>query len=380
MKLWSDKVLINGCMRPAAIEVTGEYIAKISLRDHCLDDEIDLSGLRVLPGYIDSHIHGCNGVDTMDATYDALNTMSNYLIKHGITSFCPTTVTAPMPKIHNALRCVKDAMEKGLDGARILGSYVEGPYITVEHKGAHSEKFIREINLSEAQELLDSAGGTMRTITIAPEKENTLEAISLFRKAGVRVSLGHSSAESEQVEEALAAGANTVVHLYNGMAPLHHRNPGLLGTALIRDCYTEIICDGFHVKTLSVQIAARCKNRRSVILITDCMRAGGMPDGEYTLGDLDVRVVSGAAYLKVGSSLAGSTLSLDRAVKNYQELGHVSFEDAVLAATENPAAALGLDDRIGTLGIGKRADIIAVDNDCVVRFVTMDNEVKVDAL
>lgn len=380
MKLWSDRVFINGALIPAAIETDGSYITKVTPRAYCLDDERNLSGFRVLPGYVDTHIHGCDGVDTMDATYEAMNTMSSYLVKHGVTSFCPTTVTAPMEKIHKALKCVKNAMEKGVDGARILGSYVEGPYITVEHKGAHPEQCIREIDLDEVQGLLDSADGTMRTIIIAPEKKNTLEAIAVLRKAGVRVSLGHSSADAEQVEAAMAAGANTVVHIYNGMASLHHRKPGLLGTALIRDCYTELICDGIHVKTLPVQVAARCKANDRMVLITDCMRAGGMPDGEYSLGELDVRVEGGAAYLKVGGSLAGSTLSLDRAVANYQKLGHVSFEDAVLAATANPAAALGISDQVGSLTPGKRADIIVVDDDCTVRFVTMDDEVKVDAI
>ncbi|MEG2382356.1 MAG: N-acetylglucosamine-6-phosphate deacetylase [Oscillospiraceae bacterium] len=380
MKLWSNQVFLNGSLIPAAIETEGSLITKITPRDHSVEGERNLEGFRVLPGLIDSHIHGCAGADTMDATFEALNTMSCYLVKHGVTSFCPTTVTAPMDKLYKALHCVKDAMDKGVEGAKILGSYVEGPYITVEHKGAHPEELIRELKRSELEEMLAAASGTIRTLTLAPEKEGAVQAIAFLCKNGIRVSLGHSSANSLQVDAALAAGANTVVHLYNGMAPLHHREPGLLGTALIRDCYTEIICDGFHVKSLPLQIAARCKAADRMILITDCMRAGGMPDGEYTLGELEVRVAGGAAYLKDGGSLAGSTLSLDRALINFQALGQASFAEAVLGATANPATALGVYDSLGSLTPGKRADIIALDNASAVRFVTVDGKLLVDEL
>lgn len=380
MKLWSNQVLLNGALHPAAIETEGTTIRSVTLRDSCAADERDLSGFRLIPGLIDTHIHGCAGVDTMDATFDCLNEMSRYLLTRGVTSFCPTTVTAPMDKTLRALACVRDARVRGVCGARILGSYAEGPYITTEHKGAHPEEYIRAIDLDEIRAMLEASSGTLRTMILAPEKPQAAEAIRLLRANGVRVSLGHTSATEAEVENALAAGANTVVHLYNGMAPLHHRSPGMVGTALVRSCYTEIICDGFHVKSLPMQIAARCKSPDEMILITDCMRAGGMPDGEYVLGELDVRVEGGAAYLKEGGSLAGSTLSLDRAVRNYQLLGGVSFERAVQAATLNPARALGLDAELGSLTPGKRADIVAMNGDGEVKLVAVDGRVEIDEL
>ena len=378
MKVWSDRVLLNGALQPAALETDGETIRRVTLRERPEHDERNLSGLRLVPGLIDSHIHGCAGADTMDCSYDALEEMSRYLVRHGVTSFCPTTVTAPLDKTEAALRCVSGAMGRGVSGARILGSYAEGPYITREHKGAHPEEYIREIDLAEIERLIQASEGTLRTMILAPEKPGAGEAIALLQAHGVRVSLGHSSAAQAEVEAALAGGADTVVHLYNGMAPLHHRNAGLLGTGLVRSCYTELICDGFHVKSLPIQIAARCKAEDRIILITDCMRAGGMADGDYMLGELAVRVRDGAAYLRDGDSLAGSTLSLDRAVQNFQTLGAVSFERAVRSATENPAAALGLSDRIGSLLPGRLADIVGLDEAGCVRFAAVGGRVCAD--
>ena len=378
MKLWSERVFYNGGLMPACVETEDERITRVVPTERPPKGARSFSTMRLIPGLIDSHIHGCAGADTMDASYDALNTMSEYLVRHGVTSFLPTTVTDTLEKTHAALRCVAETAHRGASGARILGSYAEGPYITEEHKGAHPAELIREISLEEIEGMLQAAQGTLKSMILAPEKPGVEEAVQLLRRHGVRVSLGHSSATSEQTDAALAAGANTVVHLYNGMAPLHHRVPGLLGTALIRDCYTEIICDGFHVKSIPMQIAARCKDPGRVILITDCMCAGGMADGSYMLGELAVRVEHGAAYLMDNDSLAGSTLSLERAVHNYQSLGKATFEQALLAATANPARALGVQDQVGSLTPGKLADVVALNEAGEVCFVMVGGEVRVD--
>ncbi len=336
---------------------------------------INLDRCTIIPGLIDMHIHGANGFDTMDANHQSIKGISRYLAENGVTSFLATTVTADLGKITRAIENIADFMKVKYVGAELLGSYLEGPYITEEYKGAHPEKYIREINLVEIEELIRKSKNTIKVVVIAPEKEKSIEAIKFLSKKGIRVSLGHTNATYNQAMEAIVNGSNIAVHIFNGMRGLHHREPGLIGAVLNNDSvYAELICDCVHVDIPVIQIVLRCKKPEDVILITDCMMAGGLSDDNYVLGEMKVIVKNGIARLETGS-LAGSTLRLMDAIQNMVERVGVTFENAVKMATINPARALGIDRDKGSLDIGKRADVVGIDERFNVVFTMINGEV-----
>lgn len=323
---------------------------------------IDLSNYRILPGLIDIHNHGAVGCDVMDSTYEALNEISKYKLRNGVTAFLAGTVTSPLDKMKESIVNIKKSMTMGLEGARLIGTYIEGPYITKKYKGAHPEACIRELDLKEINELIDLSNNTIKIITIAPEKKDSEKVIKELVKKNIIVSLGHSDATYDQTLKAIDHGGNLAVHTYNGMRGLHHREPGMLGAILNSDKIdSELICDGVHVSFPAIQILLRCKDENQIILITDSMMACGLKDGNYKIGELDVKVENSIARIDNGA-LAGSTLRLIDAVKNMTEKVGIPFESALKMATINPAKKLGLDKEIGSLDIGKKADIIAIDN------------------
>lgn len=375
----SDLVYLQHSLQRAEIKVEGEKIISVKSwherRDNTDVEEIDLTGCRVLPGLIDTHMHGGDGFDTMDCKEESINGMSKYLAGVGVTTFYPTTVTSSLERTIKAVQVVADCKDKGVEGAKIGGIYLEGPYISKKYKGAHPEEFIVEINLDDLSQVIKAARGNVKTVAIAPEKAGAVEAVSFLKKQGITATLGHSDATYEQTEAAIAAGARAGIHTYNAMRPLHHREPGILGATLTTDGFAaEIICDGIHVNPRSLEIVTRCKHTDDVLLITDCMCAGGMPDGKYMLGELPVVVVDGVARTEDGA-LAGSTLKLINGIKNAVELVGVPFEDAVRYATENPARQMGILGETGTIDMGKNADIIAVDDEYNVVFVMINGKV-----
>lgn len=321
------------------------------------DGEAAPNSLTVMPALIDTHIHGAAGADVMDGTHEALNTISRHLARHGVGAFLATTVTAAHQDIERALVQVKESYHQGLDGAELLGSYLEGPFFTAKHKGAHPESLLHAPERDTLEKWIAIAGGTLKCVALAPEYPDAFSLIPWLRRVGVRVMLGHSNADYLLTRKALLSGANGVVHCYNGMNGLHHREPGMVGAAFTTDgCDVELIVDGHHVHPAAVDVAYRCCGER-ILLISDAMRATGMPDGDYMLGEMLTHMKDGIVRTDSGG-LAGSTLTLDKAVSHFSSACGLSFEQAWLNGSLAPAKALNIADKIGTIAPGKRANLV----------------------
>lgn len=321
------------------------------------DGEKALNNLIVMPALIDTHIHGCAGADVMDGTHEALNTISRHLAQHGVGAFLATTVTAEHQNIELALTQVRNSYHQGLDGAALLGSYLEGPFFTPKHKGAHPESLLHAPDRHTLEKWIDIAGGTLKCVALAPEYPDAFSLISWLREQGIRVMLGHSNADYALTRKALLSGANGVVHCYNGMNGLHHREPGMVGAAFTTTgCDVELIVDGHHVHPAAVDIAQRCCGER-ILLISDAMRATGMPDGDYMLGELLVHMNDGIVRTDSGG-LAGSTLTLDNAVSHFSRACGLSFEQAWQYGSLFPARALNISDKVGSIAPGKWANLV----------------------
>lgn len=312
------------------------------------------------PAYIDIHVHGGAGVDVMDDAPDVLDTLAKHKAREGVGAFLPTTVTAPLEVIHGALRRIARRTLSGGPGAQVLGSYLEGPYFTPLNKGAHPPGLFRELDIAELNALSDVSQNTLRVVALAPEKPGAQQAIRHLKQRGIRVMLGHSGATYAQTLAAFDAGADGLVHCYNGMTGLHHREPGMVGAGLTDTrAWLELIADGHHVHPGAMRLCCCCAKER-IVLITDAMQAAGMPDGRYTLCGEEVSMQNGVVRTATGG-LAGSTLSLDAAVRNMVEHADITAEDAIHMASLHPARLLGIANQIGSLAPGKRANLIALD-------------------
>ncbi|ELQ2337548.1 N-acetylglucosamine-6-phosphate deacetylase [Vibrio vulnificus] len=339
----------------------------------------DLGAVSLMPGLIDSHVHGSQGCDVMDATHASLNTMSRYFASLGVTGFVATTVTAPVAKIRAALAQVAKSKQQGVEGAEILGAYLEGPYFTEKNKGAHPTQWFRELAVEELDNWISYSDNQLLKVALAPEKEGALAAIRYLANQGISVMLGHTDASYQQVKLALDAGAKGIVHCYNGMRGLHHRDPGVVGAGLLHpECYVEMIADGHHVHPAAIEVAHRCCGSR-MTLITDAMCATGMPDGQYTLGEYQVEMKQGVVTTQDGG-LVGSTLTLIEGVKNIQRWLNLPFEQAWLMASHTPAKSLGIQHQLGTLEVGKRASMVALGSDFSIDKTWVNGRLVFDAV
>lgn len=327
----------------------------------------------VAPGLVDTHIHGYHGKDVMKAEEGALNVISKGLLECGVTSFLPTTLTDSKEKTDAALKRVA-AEYKDVEGAKVRGVFLEGPFFTEKYKGAQNPVHMSDPKIDYLKEWLEISDGLVNKIAIAPERDGAEDFIKKANAMGVRVALGHSDASFEQAVAAVEAGANIFVHTYNGMSGLHHRKPGMLGAAMSTDAISELICDGHHVNPNSANILMNIKGRDKIALITDCMSAGGMEDGDYMLGDFPVTVKEGTARLKDGGSLAGSILKLKDGVKNVVDWEIADIFEAIQMASLIPAKSVGIDDVCGKLREGYQADFIVLDYDLNLKATYLGGE------
>lgn len=337
---------------------------------------IDAEGGYIAPGLIDLHIHGYLGVDTCDGDADGLRKMSKGLLKNGVTGYLPTTMTVDMKVIKKALEVVRNLKEESetWEGSVILGAHAEGPFISVDKKGAQNPEYILKPDSSFVKEYSD----IIKIITVAPEEDEDFKEIrEICDKTDVVVSMGHTSADYETAIDSTANGVKHVTHLFNGMTGLVHRAPGVVTAALNADVSCELIVDTFHVLPVFYDMLWKLKGRK-LCFITDCLPAGGFPYGEYTLGGKKIIYRDVVCRLEDGT-VAGSVLPLNKGVWNAYTNSNIPLWECVNCASLNPATVLGLDNKKGSLEIGKDADIIICDSEFKVGKTIIKGETKYEA-
>ncbi len=332
---------------------------------------IDAHGKYVSPGFIDIHIHGSGGKDIMDGELSDLEMISETIAKSGVTCFLPTTMTMSKEKICKALDTVRLAMNKNLSGSKILGVHMEGPFISEKFKGAQNEKYLTKPDFQLIEKYLD----IIKIITLAPEEDFKFEFMKhIKKKTNIILSMGHTNADYETAMEAIHAGISNATHIFNAMPPFHHRFPGAVGAVLNSNIFFELIADTIHIHPAVFQILLNAKGKDKMILITDSMRAGSMDDGNWELGGQKVIVENNSARLMDGT-LAGSVLTLNMAVSNMLKYTELEIFEAVALASLNPAKLIHIDDKKGSIEIGKDADLVIFDDDFKVDLTILEGKI-----
>ena len=347
---------------------TGEYQGELTT--------IDLKGQHVLPGFIDIHMHGGYGEDAMDASFEGLKHLSESLLLEGTTSFLATTMTQSDENIIKALKNIVDyqGQQDNLNAASIVGIHLEGPFISEHKVGAQNPAYVQRPSVAKIQQFQEIANDQIKVMTFAPEVEGARETLAALHDQ-INFSIGHTVATFDEVNEAVAHGAKHVTHLYNAGTAFEHRNPGLSGAAWVNEkLSTESIVDGIHSHPASIKIAYKQKGNKRFFLITDAMRAKGMPDGEYDLGGQNVTVKGSEARLTSGA-LAGSILKMNEGLKNLIKFTGASLDDLWRVTSLNQAIALNIEDNKGSIAVGKDADIVVVDDDMHVLTTIKSGEV-----
>ncbi|MDQ7024352.1 MAG: N-acetylglucosamine-6-phosphate deacetylase [Anaerolineae bacterium] len=335
------------------------------------------NGLTLLSGFIDIHVHGAVGADTMDANPESLRKMARFYAQQGVTGFTPTTLTASHEETLAALETIKSIMKEAVDGAAILGCHLEGPYLNLEKSGAQNKQYIRRAEKREATAYLDI--GVIRLISLAPEFEENHWLIQACVERGITVSVAHTNASYSQMKAAIALGITHATHTYNAMTGLHHREPGVLGAVMESFAVRcELVADNVHVHPTAMNILWQAKGKDRLILITDSMMAAGMADGHYKLGDYAVTVAEGKVILANGT-LAGSILTMNQAVLNFMRATGEPLDNIWQVMSLNAARAINIAHRKGSLEIGKDADLVLVDEELHVQLTVVDGNIVYDA-
>jgi N-acetylglucosamine-6-phosphate deacetylase len=353
-------------LQHAAVVVEDGIISAVGAREDIVISPnarvFDFGDAVLAPGLIDIHIHGGAGHDVMEGSEESLAPIERLMARHGVTSYFPTTVTAPVDATLNSLDALGKAVKRSAGGAgdgtraQPLGIHLEGPFLSHAKRGVHPPALLQPATRELFDRMWQAAGGRVSVMTIAPEIEGAIDLIAEASRRGVCVSLGHSNAELSQARAAINVGARHATHTFNAMRPLDHREPGLLGEVLTNlELTADIIVDGIHVDPAVVNLFVRAKGADGAVLITDAISATGMPDGTYMLGGLKVEVRGG--HCESDGRLAGSVLTLDRAVRNTMKFANSDLQTAIRMATINPARALGIENRKGALTAGADADI-----------------------
>ena len=371
----NGKVILEDSIKELNVFFENGKITEVSNRVPTDETVIDAKGLYVAPGMIDVHTHGRNGSDTMYATFKDLNNISVSELKTGVTSFLPTTMTMPAEDIKKAIAAGYDNKDK-VEGAKILGMHLEGPFFSVKYKGAQPEECMIAPTVENYLSFAGEHPDFVKKISLAPEIESAVDLIKYLREQNVVVSMGHTDATYEEAVKAIEAGATSGTHTYNAMTPLKHREPGVVGAVMLHDeVYAELILDGIHVSFPAAKILSRMKGADKLILITDSLEAAMLPDGTYELGNQKVYVKDGQARLKSGN-LAGSTANLNQCVRNAYKHLDLPLYEAIGYATKNPADHLGLKD-YGRIKEGCVADMILIDDEIDIKRVILNGETKI---
>lgn len=365
MIIQSKKVWIADQFFPAQIEVNDGIITNVY--DYGTKSvDVDYESKRIVPGFIDIHCHGAYTFDTNDAEEEGLRKWAKGIVDEGVTSFLATTITQSEEVLTNAVKNVAKVMREGYDGAEILGIHFEGPYLDMQYKGAQPEQYIVKPTVEQFKKYQEAAEGHIKYITMATEQDDDFALTEYCANNGVTVSIGHSNATYEQAVIAYAHGAKSMTHVYNGMTPFNHRKNGLVGAAYrLRTMYGEIICDGNHSTYAALNNYFMSKGPDYSIMVSDALMAKGTPIGSHWMfGGNEIEIYpDGSAHLVKTGGLAGSTLNINKGLRILVEEAMVPFNYALNSCTINPARCIGVDDKKGSIAVGKDADIVVLNDD-----------------
>ena len=366
MVIGNAKLFLDGKFVDGSLTVENGVITAIGPAD--LPADVDAQGKYLLPGFVDVHTHGAMGEDFSDGKAEGMPTMSRYFAAHGVTSFLATTMTLKEETLTPAMHVIRD-FHRPADGAKCAGIHLEGPFLSYAKRGAQAAENLHKPDAAMFHRLNEASGNMVRLVTVAPEEEGGISFIEEVSKV-CTVSVGHTTADYDTAIAAYKAGASHATHLYNGMPPLHHRDPGVIAAAFDSGATVELICDGLHIHPAVIRATHQLFGS-NLAIISDSLRCAGMPDGEYELGGQPIEVKNGRATLLNSDTLAGSTSNLLEELQNVVSFG-LPLEEAITAVTLTPARAIRMDDKIGSLAVGKCADLVLLNSDLTLDSVYVD--------